>query len=155
MAKGREWKAAGWEPRPPRDERHGIVGEEGESPWSPFNLFILASTQPVLILEDCIRVFMLLMDLLMRVPLPLKLHQQRAHMIHFQWRVPLTLKGLLGVREGSSTFLQRACSLALTCSAKMLESMRPIIGGWLKSFIGKKKIKRTCVGAEYGPDTNQ
>jgi hypothetical protein len=69
------------------------------------NLFVLASTQPVLMLEDGIRVFMLLMDLLMWVPLPLKLHQQRAHMIHFQWRVPLTLMGLLGVREGSSTLL--------------------------------------------------
>jgi hypothetical protein len=64
-------------------------------------------------------------------------------MIHFQWRVPLILMGLLGVREGSSAFLPKSCLLASTCSAKMLESVRPIVGGWLKSFIGKRKIKRT------------
>jgi hypothetical protein len=51
--------------------------------------------------------------------------------------------GLLGVREGSSTFLLKACLLASTCSTKMLESVRPIVGGWLKSFIGNRKIKRT------------
>jgi hypothetical protein len=51
--------------------------------------------------------------------------------------------GLLGVREGSSTFLQRACLLASTCSGKMLESVRPIVGGRLKNFIRKRKIKRT------------
>jgi hypothetical protein len=94
-------------------------------------------------LEDRIRAFILLMDLLMRVSPPLKLHQQRVHMIPFQWRVPLTLMGLQGVREGSSTFLQRVCLLASTCSAKMLESVRLIVGGWLKSFIGKRRIKRT------------
>jgi hypothetical protein len=93
-------------------------------------------------LEAAIRVFILLMDRLMRVPLPLKLHQQEAHMIHFLWRVPLTLMGLLGVREASSTFLQKAYLLASTCSAKMLGSVRLIVGGWLKSFIGKRKIKR-------------
>jgi hypothetical protein len=93
-------------------------------------------------LEEGIRVFMLLMDQLMRVPLPLKLHQQKARMIHFLWRVPLILMGLLGVREENSTFLQKACLLASTCSAKMLGSVRPIVDGWLKSFIGMRKIKR-------------
>jgi hypothetical protein len=77
------------------------------------------------------------------VPLPLKLHQQRDRMIHFLWRVPLILMGLLVVTEENSTFLQKACLLASTCSAKMLGSMRPIVGGWLKSFIGMRKIKRT------------
>jgi hypothetical protein len=42
---------------------------------------------------------MLSMDQLMRVPLPLKLHQQKARMIHFLCRVPLILMGLLGVKE--------------------------------------------------------
>jgi hypothetical protein len=107
------------------------------------NLSVLASTRPVLMLEDHIQASILLMDLLMRVPPPLKLHQQRVHMIPFQWRVPLTLMGLQGVREGSSTFLQRACLPYSTCSAKILESVRPIVNGWLKSFIGKRRFKRT------------
>jgi hypothetical protein len=59
------------------------------------NLSVLASTQPVLMLAEGIQVFMLLMDQLMRVPLPLNLHQQKVRMIHFLWRVPLILaKGL-------------------------------------------------------------
>jgi hypothetical protein len=86
---------------------------------------------------------MLLMDQLMWVPLPLKLHQQRARRIHFLLRVPLILMGLLGVREENSTFLQNACLLASTCSTKMLGSVRPIVGGWLKNFIGMRRIKRT------------
>jgi hypothetical protein len=72
-------------------------------------------------LEAAIRVFILLMDRLMRVPLPLKLHQQEAHMIHFLWRVPLTLMGPLGEREANSTFLPKACLLASTCSANARE----------------------------------
>jgi hypothetical protein len=106
------------------------------------NLSVLASTPPVLMLEEAIRVFILLMDPLMRVPLPLKLHQQEARMIHFLWRVPLTLMGLLGVSEENSTFLQKACLLASTCSAKTLGSMRLIVGGWLKSFIGMRKNQK-------------
>jgi hypothetical protein len=45
-------------------------------------------------------------------------------------------------KRGNSTFLQNACLLASTCSAKMLGSVRPIVDGWLKSFIGMRKIKR-------------
>jgi hypothetical protein len=66
----------------------------------------------------------------------------KARMIHSLWRVPLTLMGLLGVSEENSTFFQKACLLASTCSTKMLGSVRPIVGGWLKSFIGMRKIKK-------------
>jgi hypothetical protein len=55
------------------------------------------------------------------------------------------------VREGSSTFLQRVCLLASTCSAKMLESVRLIVGGWLKSFIGKRKDMAAWLNLPHSP----
>jgi hypothetical protein len=107
------------------------------------NLSVLASTQPVLMLEEGIRVFMLLMDQLMWVPLPLKLHQQKARLIHFLWRVPLILMGLLGVREENSTFNFLAKGLFACFNMLRKDAREREAGGWLKSFIGMRRIKKT------------
>jgi hypothetical protein len=67
------------------------------------------------------------MDQLMRVPLPLKLHQQKARMIHFLWRVPLILMGLLGEREEKFNFLAKglfACFNMLRKDARDREADR-------------------------------
>jgi hypothetical protein len=84
------------------DLKTDIIHENYKSSKASLSrLLDLVSIRPVLIQVDPIRAFILLMDPVMRVPPPHKNHHQGALMIPFQWRVPLTLMGLVGARRAS------------------------------------------------------